>query len=219
MFLRTHVPQKRCPVNSIHQFFQVAHTQWRTLRTEHTALLLTSRKAQTLSVLGVSALCAVLVLIALVSASRTREQWTQSRHVVVATVDLSPGDVLTTNNTHRISLPHAVVSSDALEEIPDQASVRLTLRAHTVLTTSLITNHNAVAEIPTGWRIVALPQSLSTPPLVVGDAVEIVGGTSVIAASALVASIDPLTVAVPQEVSATVAAAARLGEISIVLSR
>jgi hypothetical protein len=53
----------------------------------------------------------------------------------------------------------------------------------------------------------------------VGDAVEIVGGSTVIASSGLVASIDPLTVAVPQEVSATVAAAARLGEISIVLSR
>jgi hypothetical protein len=193
--------------------------QWRALYRRQNSLLLTSRRAQTLSVCGISALCAVLVAITVFSASRAREQWTQSRHVVVATVDLRPGDVLTTNNTHRISLPHAVVSSDALEEIPDQASVRLTLRAHTVLTTSLITNHNAVAEIPTGWRIVALPQSLSTPPLMVGDAVEIVGGSTVIASSGLVASIDPLTVAVPQEVSATVAAAARLGEISIVLSR
>ncbi len=213
------MPQKRGPVNSIHQFFQAAHSQWRALRTRIATLLLTSRRAQTLSVLGVSTLCAVLVLMTLLSASRTREQWTQSRHVVVATVDLTPGDVLTTNNTHRISLPHAVVSSDALAEIPDQASVRLALRAHTVLTTSLITSHNAVAEIPTGWRIVALPKSISTPPLAVGDAVEIVGGTTVIASSGIVASLDPLTVAVPADVSATVAAAARLGEISIVVSR
>jgi hypothetical protein len=137
----------------------------------------------------------------------------------VATVDLIPGDVLTANNTHLISLPHAVVSSDALEELPDHASVRLALRSHTVLTTSLIATRNEVAQIPTGWRIVALPTSLSTPPLVVGDAVEIVGGTTVIASSGLVASLDPLTVAVPSEVSAVVAAAARLGEISIVLSR
>jgi Flp pilus assembly protein CpaB len=206
-------------VNSIHQFFQAAHTQWRALHTRHLTLFLTSRKAQTLSVLGVSAVCAVFVLMSLLSATRTREQWTQSRQVVVATVDLIPGDVLTTNNTHLISLPHAVVSSDALEELPDHASVRLALRSHTVLTTSLIATRNEVAQIPTGWRIVALPTSLSTPPLVVGDAVEIVGGTTVIASSGLVASLDPLTVAVPSEVSAVVAAAARLGEISIVVSR
>jgi Flp pilus assembly protein CpaB len=206
-------------VNSIHQFFQAAHTQWRALHTRHLTLFLTSRKAQTLSVLGVSAVCAVFVLMSLLSATRTREQWTQSRQVVVATVDLIPGDVLTANNTHLISLPHAVVSSDALEELPDHASVRLALRSHTVLTTSLIATRNEVAQIPTGWRIVALPTSLSTPPLVVGDAVEIVGGTTVIASSGLVASLDPLTVAVPSEVSAVVAAAARLGEISIVLSR
>jgi Flp pilus assembly protein CpaB len=206
-------------VNSIHQFFQAAHTQWRALHTRHLTLFLTSRKAQTLSVLGVSAVCAVFVLVSLLSATRTREQWTQSRQVVVATVDLIPGDVLTANNTHLISLPHAVVSSDALEELPDHASVRLALRSHTVLTTSLIATRNEVAQIPTGWRIVALPTSLSTPPLVVGDAVEIVGGTTVIASSGLVASLDPLTVAVPSEVSAVVAAAARLGEISIVLSR
>lgn len=206
-------------MNSIHQFFQAAHTQWRALHTRHLTLFLTSRKAQTLSVLGVSAVCAVFVLVSLLSATRTREQWTQSRQVVVATVDLIPGDVLTANNTHLISLPHAVVSSDALEELPDHASVRLALRSHTVLTTSLIATRNEVAQIPTGWRIVALPTSLSTPPLVVGDAVEIVGGTTVIASSGLVASLDPLTVAVPSEVSAIVAAAARLGEISIVLSR
>jgi hypothetical protein len=206
-------------VNSIHQFFQAAHTQWRALHTRHLTLFLTSRKAQTLSVLGVSAVCAVFVLMSLLSATRTREQWTQSRQVVVATVDLIPGDVLTANNTHLISLPHAVVSSDALEELPDHASVRLALRSHTVLTTSLIATRNEVAQIPTGWRIVALPTSLSTPPLVVGDAVEIVGGTTVIASSGLVASLDPLTVAVPSEVSAIVAAAARLGEISIVVSR
>lgn len=206
-------------MNSIHQFFQAAHTQWRALHTRHLTLFLTSRKAQTLSVLGVSAVCAVFVLVSLLSATRTREQWTQSRQVVVATVDLIPGDVLTANNTHLISLPHAVVSSDALEELPDHASVRLALRSHTVLTTSLIATRNEVAQIPTGWRIVALPTSLSTPPLVVGDAVEIVGGTTVIASSGLVASLDPLTVAVPSEVSAVVAAAARLGEISIVVSR
>ena len=206
-------------MNSIHQFFQAAHTQWRALHTRHLTLFLTSRKAQTLSVLGVSAVCAVFVLMSLLSATRTREQWTQSRQVVVATVDLIPGDVLTANNTHLISLPHAVVSSDALEELPDHASVRLALRSHTVLTTSLIATRNEVAQIPTGWRIVALPTSLSTPPLVVGDAVEIVGGTTVIASSGLVASLDPLTVAVPSEVSAVVAAAARLGEISIVVSR
>lgn len=206
-------------MESIIQFFQSAHAQWRALITQRSSLLLTSRRAQTLSVFGISALCAVLAGLALLSATRAREQWAQSREVIVATIDLSPGDVLTTSNTQRISLPQAIVTSDALEELPDNASVRLALRAQTVLSTALISSRNDVAAIPAGWRIVALPNSLSTPPLVVGDAVEIVGGTTVIATSALVASVDPLTMAVPADVSAMVAAAARLGEISVVVSR
>ena len=201
------------------QFFRSAHEQLRALTTRRASLLLTSRRAQTFSVLGISAVCAALVMVAMLSATRAREQWAQSQEIVVATVDLTPGEVLNTDNTRRVSLPHAIVSTDALKEIPDNATVRLAVRAHTVLTTSLITTLNEVATIPAGWRIVALPASLSTPPLVIGDAIEIVGGTSVIATSALVASMDPLTVAVPADVSATVAAAARLGEISIVVSR
>ncbi len=206
-------------MDSIIQFFQSAHEQLRALTTRRASLLLTSRRAQTFSVLGISAVCAALVMVAMLSATRAREQWAQSQDVVVATVDLTPGEMLNTDNTRRVSLPHAIVSPDALEVLPDNATVRLAVRAHTVLTTSLITTLNEVATIPTGWRIVALPASLSTPPLVIGDAIEIVGGTSVIATSALVASVDPLTVAVPADVSATVAAAARLGEISIVVSR
>jgi hypothetical protein len=206
-------------VDSIIQFFRSAHEQLRALTTRRASLLLTSRRAQTFSVLGISAVCAALVMVAMLSATRAREQWAQSQEVVVATVDLTPGEVLSTDNTRRVSLPHAIVSTDALKELPDNATVRLAVRAHTVLTTSLITTLNEVATIPAGWRIVALPASLSTPPLVIGDAIEIVGGTSVIATSALVASVDPLTVAVPADVSATVAAAARLGEISIVVSR
>ena len=206
-------------MDSIIQFFQSAHEQLRALTTRRASLLLTSRRAQTFSVLGISAVCAALVMVAMLSATRAREQWAQSQEIVVATVDLTPGEVLNTDNTRRVSLPHAIVSTDALRELPNNATVRLAVRAHTVLTTSLITTLNEVATIPAGWRIVALPASLSTPPLVIGDAIEIVGGTSVIATSALVASVDPLTVAVPADVSATVAAAARLGEISIVVSR
>ena len=206
-------------MDSIIQFFRSAHEQLRALTTRRASLLLTSRRVQTFSVLGISAVCAALVMVAMLSATRAREQWAQSQEVVVATVDLTPGEMLNTDNTRRVSLPHAIVSTDALKELPDNATVRLAVRAHTVLTTSLITTLNEVATIPAGWRIVALPASLSTPPLVIGDAIEIVGGTSVIATSALVASVDPLTVAVPADVSATVAAAARLGEISIVVSR
>lgn len=206
-------------MDSIVQFFRSAHTQWRGFTTRHSSLLLTSRKAQTFIVMGISTVCALLVVVSLLSATRAREQWTQSREVVVAKVDLAPGDVLNNDNTHRISLPIAIVSADALDALPENASVRLAVRAQTVLSSSLVSTSHETVAIPPGWRIVALPTSLSAPPLTAGDAIEIVGGTSVIAASALVASTDPLTVAVPAEVSAAVAAAARLGEISIVVSR
>lgn len=201
------------------QFFKAANDQWQALRKKHQSLFLTSRTTQTFCVVATGALCAILVFISLVSAQRNREQWAQSRAVVVASVDLNPGDSLSLDNTKFVSLPNAILTSDALYDIPDDATVRIALRAHTVLSTSLVNFENTIGAIPSGWRIVALPKSLSTPPLNAGDSVEIVGGTSVIAQSAFVVSVEPLTVAVPPSESAVVAAAARMGEISLVVSR
>lgn len=201
------------------QFFKAANDQWQALRKKHQLLFLTSRTIQTFCVVATGALCAILVFISLVSAQRNREQWAQSRAVVVASVDLNPGDSLSLDNTKFVSLPNAILTSDALYDIPDDATVRIALRAHTVLSTSLVNFENTIGAIPSGWRIVALPKSLSTPPLNAGDSVEIVGGTSVISQSAFVVSVEPLTVAVPPSESAVVAAAARMGEISLVVSR
>ena len=73
--------------------------------------------------------------------------------------------------------------------------------------------------VPDGWRIVALPTDMPSPPLQLRDSVDVVAGQAVIAAGVLVVSLQPLTIAVPADVAASVASVAQLGEASLISAR
>lgn len=206
-------------MDKIVEFFRAATTQFNNLRRNGYSSFLTSRKTQTQWLLGICAVAGFIMLSMLSSLSAQRHRWTTSQPVVVATVDLSAGTSLSSANTEIVSIPAALVSADALTSLPDNGITRIALRARTPLTSSVVATSDDIAQIPEGWRIVALPRSMPAPPLQVGDAVDIVGGTVIVAQGALVTSLEPLTVGVPADVVATVATAARLGEISLVVSR
>ena len=74
-------------------------------------------------------------------------------------------------------------------------------------------------KVPDGWRIVALPTDVPSPPLQLRDSVDVVAGQAVIAAGVLVVSLQPLTIAVPADVAASVASVAQLGEASLISAR
>ena len=69
--------------------------------------------------------------------------------------------------------------------------------------------------IPEGWRIIALPQDITTPHLLPGDAVDVVIGESVVATDCLVISLKPVSLALPATVIPAVTAASRVGEVFI----
>jgi Flp pilus assembly protein CpaB len=141
--------------------------------------------------------------------------------VLVSTRALRAGESLTLTNTHQVDLPEAIIADDAIADIPTNATTRIGIAANTPLSLSLISSDDAPLQLPDGWKGVALPVDLITPPVHVGDTVDVVARDVVIAAGALVAQIDPergITLAVPGEQAATVATAAHIGEIGIVLS-
>ncbi len=206
-------------MNSLHEFFRAAREQFHSLRHRSYNAFLTKRSAQSLWLIGISALVGLIMLAMLNTAKNQRERWASSHQVVVATTDIDAGAQLGPHNTEVVSVPSVFVSDDVLTSVPDNGAMRVSVRARTPLTSSVVTINGDVSTIPSGWRIVALPRSMATPPLIIGDAVDVVGGTTIITSGAIVASLEPLTVGVPADVAAAVAASARLGDISLVQAR
>lgn len=201
------------------RFLLEAWANARALGRRATSSLLTTRRHQSIVVVVVCVVPAVLVATTLHSLSRTREQWARSTPVLVVTVDVAAHEQITEHNSAFVSLPDAIVPTDALTERPTDARLRIALTPRSMVTAAMLLAPAEAAAVPPGWRIVALPASLPMPPVQVGDMVDVVGGSSVLAPSALVATMEPLTVAVPADMAPAVAAAARLGEISLVATR
>ena len=76
------------------------------------------------------------------------------------------------------------------------------------------------ADIPTDWRVVALPRDVIVPRMVPGDRVDVVTQAQVIAGDAVVVAAptesDGLVVAVPPGAAAAVATSAQNGDVSVV---
>ena len=201
---------------SVSEFLQSAWPQARSVSRAGSSSLLTVRRTQTIAVASVCTALVVFVAATVHDVRDAHRRWSGSRPVLVATREVSPGETIDADDVALRSFPEAIVPADALTEIPDGARTRVALTPRTVITATLVADATTMAPVPAGWRVVALPASLPMPPVEVADLVDVIGGSSVIAESAIVISRDPLTLAVPADVAPLVASAVRLGEISLV---
>jgi hypothetical protein len=177
------------------------------------------RTAQLGAVLVLSLFVAVFITHALRTASAQQKKWTSDRAVLVVTSPLDEGDELTAQNTRRFNIPLAITPDDALENFAVGDTARFSLQPNTALTASMVSSAQETVAVPDGWRIVALPTDMPSPPLQLRDSVDVVAGQAVIAAGVLVVSLQPLTIAVPADVAASVASVAQLGEASLISAR
>ena len=142
--------------------------------------------------------------------------------MIVAAGPLGAGESVTSENTRVIALPAALAPVDSLSAPPVGATVRLAVQEGTPLTSSMLVVDASTPAVPYGWRVVAMPVDVAAPAIVPGDMVDVVAMDAVVAAGALVISagddtIGP-TIAVPQDVAASVATSAGTGEASLVLA-
>ena len=208
-------------MSQLRNFLHAAHTQFRQLVAVLIHMLHTKRTSQLVFVVSVSLIVGTLTGVITQQATTEKRQWASQVSVLVSTRALRAGESLTLANTHSVDLPEAIIADDAIADIPTNATTRIGIAANTPLSLSLISSDDAPLQLPEGWKGVALPVDLITPPVHVGDTVDVVARDVVIAAGALVAQIDQergITLAVPGEQAAMVATAAHLGEIGIVLS-
>lgn len=172
------------------------------------------RTSQLVAVVVVSVTIGALTARLVASAHGARERWTGMHQVLLAARPIADGVEIPADAVTRTALPAALTPDDALVDLPTGARLRLAVEARTVITAALLAKDSAV--VPDGWRMVAIPDDVATPPLSAGQSVDVVAGGETLAAGAVVATLEPLTVAVDPGVAAVVAAAARLGEVALV---
>jgi hypothetical protein len=170
---------------------------------------------------AVSALAVAAGWVAAGSASaldEARRSWGTPRDVVVAAVDIAPGDELAGRTTTR-RIPVPLVPPRAVDDVADGARARQRITVGEVLTEpDVAATVGPRALIPAGWSAVPVAEAVpSGAPI--GDPVRPVAGGVVLAAEALIVGHagDAVIVAVPADEAPQVAMAAARGEVALLL--
>ena len=143
--------------------------------------------------------------------------------VLIASSNIEPGDIITTQLFSLRTLPRSAVTPTALHNLQTGLVAQQSISIGELLTTTNTdTSTSKQLQLPVGFRSVAIVPPAALPPMQVGDHVDIIANGIVLAADALVLSLIENTpgviVAVPAELSAAVASAAAIGDATLVVS-
>jgi Flp pilus assembly protein CpaB len=151
--------------------------------------------------------------------------------VLIASSNIEPGDMITTQLFSLRSLPRSAVAPTALHNLQTGLVAQQSISIGELLTTTNTgTSTSKQLQLPIGFRSVAIVPPAALPPMQVGDHVDIIANGVVLAADALVLSLMENTtgaangavlgvvVAVPAELSAAVASATAIGDATLVVS-
>ena len=143
--------------------------------------------------------------------------------VLIASSNIEPGDIITTQLFSLRTLPRSAVAPTALHNLQTGLVAQQSISIGELLTTTNTgTSTSKQLQLPAGFRSVAIVPPAALPPMQVGDHVDIIANGIVLAADALVLSLIEDTigviVAVPAELSAAVASAAAIGDATLVVS-
>ena len=143
--------------------------------------------------------------------------------VLIASSNIEPGDIITTQLFSLRTLPRSAVTPTALHDLQTGLVAQQSISIGELLTTTNTgTSTSKQLQLPIGFRSVAIVPPAALPPMQVGDHVDIIANGVVLAADALVLSLIENTpgviVAVPADLSAAVASAAAIGDATLVVS-
>ena len=147
--------------------------------------------------------------------------------VLIATSDIKPGDLITSQLFILRTFPRSAVAPTALHDVQIGLVAQQPISIGELLTTTNTgTSTSKQLQLPVGFRSVAIVPPAALPPMQVGDHVDIIANGVVLAADALVLSlienttsvITGVIVAVQAELSAAVASAAAIGDATLVVS-
>jgi Flp pilus assembly protein CpaB len=179
-----------------------------------------------LLVASVAALTAAFILDRTAAADAARHRWGTQRTIVVATVDLAPGQALGADDTRTEAWPLALVPDDALRSIPAGVVVAEPIAAGEPLRRRRIGRADVgpvAALLPAGTRGVTLPAGDTLPPVVPGDRVDLVAAglaldSTLVASDALVLVVDERSVVVAVDATELAVVAGALVNATVVLA-
>ncbi len=203
-------------MKSLALFLRAAGEQFSALVNSTISVLQVKRRAQVIAVALISLFVACVVTSSVRSTRNAQRQWTSHHLVLVATASIAEGDEFTADNTRNVDVPLAVLPADVMTEIHIGDTARIAVQPHTAITSAMVKPASESVHIPPGWRVIALPEDMPAPPLQLNALVDVVAGDAVVAAGVIVASLTPLTIAVPADVAAPVASVVHMGEASLV---
>lgn len=147
-----------------------------------------------------------------------KESWGETRTVIVAVVDIAPGDALAGAASTR-ELPGPMVPAGAVTELDAGATAMQRIAAgETVMLHDVAAVGGPRALIPDGWLAVAIAEPVGSGARI-GDDVSVASGGVVVADHGVVVGLagESLLVAVPDGEAAQVAQAATSGDIAVLL--
>ena len=150
-----------------------------------------------------------IVWSALAAAEREHRSWGPTAAVVVTTRTVAAGDVLDGGNTRRRPLPRALTATDALAALPADAVAAVGLAEGEPVRQARLVGRGVAAA---GTLLVAIPLTTTTPPLRVGDHVDLYGRASEPLA------VDVAVVAVAADRVVVAAAPAQVGPVVLALA-
>ncbi len=162
----------------------------------------------------------VLVAQATSRVEAAKESWGESRGVVVALVDIAPGESLAAATGPR-ELPAPMVPDGAVTELDESATATQRVGAgEVVVMHDVATVNGPRALIPDGWLAVAIAEPVGTG-VRTGDQVSVASGGVVIAGDGVVVGSveESVLVAVPADEAPQVAQAATSADIALLLKR
>ncbi len=173
-----------------------------------------------LAVLTLAAGAGLVVARAGASVDAARRDWGATRDVVVASVDLAPGDPLAGHIEIR-SRPGPMIPAAAVTDADELAGAlaRQHVGAGEILVApDIVATASPQALIPPGWSAVAVAEPVPSGAGV-GDRVAAASGGAVLAAAGVVVGRvgDAVLVAVPDDAAAAVAAASTTGDLTLLL--
>jgi Flp pilus assembly protein CpaB len=169
------------------------------------------------------------------AAAEVRAEWGETASVVVVVGRVGAGETIGPGDVELRRLPKAVVPDDALTEPPEGRVAIVDLFPGEVLLRGRIAPDGLdgpAALLPPGARAVAVPTGPGTPPLAVGDRVDVLAGldpfavepttaipTGPVVTDAVVVAVaeGAVTIAVPAGDAPRVAAALVQGAVSLAL--
>ena len=169
-------------------------------------------------VVAIASGAALLTADAVAGVDEARRSWGATREVIVATVDIAPGQPLAGRTAPR-PRPGPTVPGRALVTAASGAVARQHVVAGEVLVdTDVAAGAAPVSLIPEGWRGVAVAEAVPSGSAI-GDRVAAASGGVVLATDGVVVgqSGDAVIVAVPAAEAAQVAAAGAAGELTLLL--